>query len=61
MRGSLALVMLRASAAVWLLAYIDGVISDPLARPQIDFDPHSAIAPAVHGILVSDHQRVRLP
>lgn len=37
--------------ARWLLAYIDGTISDQLARPAPDFDPRAALAPAIHGIL----------
>lgn len=37
--------------ARWLMAYGDGVISDQLARPEPDFDPIAAIAPAVAGIL----------
>jgi AcrR family transcriptional regulator len=35
----------------WLLAYLDGVISDQLARPQTDFDPYAAMAPAIYGIV----------
>jgi DNA-binding transcriptional regulator YbjK len=37
--------------ARWLLAYIDGTISDQLARPAPDFDPRAALDPAIHGIL----------
>ena len=37
--------------ARWLMAYADGLISDQLARPEADFDPTAAIAPAVAGIL----------
>ena len=37
--------------ARWLMAYGDGLISDQLARPEADFDPTAAIAPAVAGIL----------
>src|SRR5664280_1782581 len=35
--------------ARWLLAYLDGIISDQLARPDPGFDPRAAFAPAVHG------------
>lgn len=34
----------------WLLAYIDGLIGDQLARPQGDFDPVAALSPGVFGI-----------
>lgn len=34
----------------WLLAYVDGLISDQLARPQADFDAVAALAPGVTGI-----------
>lgn len=34
----------------WLLAYIDGLIGDQLARPQSDFDPVAALSPGVVGI-----------
>ena len=37
----------------WLLAYIDGVIADQLARPDSDFDARAAIAPAIHGIVTT--------
>jgi len=37
--------------ARWLMAYGDGLISDQLARPEADFNPTAAIAPAVAGIL----------
>lgn len=37
--------------ARWLMAHGDGLISDQLARPEADFDPTAAIAPAVAGIL----------
>jgi AcrR family transcriptional regulator len=37
--------------ARWLMAYGDGLVSDQLARPEADFDPTAAIAPAVAGIL----------
>lgn len=37
----------------WLLAYIDGLISDQLARPQTAFDATAALAPAVHGIFAT--------
>ena len=36
-----------------LLAYVDGIIADQLARPESDFDAEAAIAPAIHGILAS--------
>ncbi len=39
--------------ARWLMAYADGLISDQLARPEVGFDPTTAIAPAVAGILHS--------
>jgi DNA-binding transcriptional regulator YbjK len=35
----------------WLLAYIDGLITDQLVRPESDFEPAAALAPAMHGIL----------
>lgn len=37
--------------ARWLLAYLDGVIADQLARPLPDLDPADALAPAVFGIV----------
>jgi hypothetical protein len=37
--------------ARWLLAYLDGVISDQLARPELDVDPFAALSPAVYGIV----------
>lgn len=37
--------------ARWLLAYIDGTISDQLAWPDPEFDPRAALAPAIHGIV----------
>ncbi len=37
----------------WLLAYMDGLITDQLVRPEPDFDPAAALSPAIHGILTS--------
>lgn len=36
-----------------LLAYLDGVIADQLARPEPEFDPVEAIRPAVRGIFAA--------
>lgn len=38
--------------ARWLLAYVDGVIADQLARPMPGFDAAAAIGPAVRGVLL---------
>lgn len=42
-----------AQPARWLLAYLDGLIGDQLARPDPAFDPARAIRPAVRGILAT--------
>lgn len=38
-------------SARWLLAYVDGLLSDQLARPDPDFDPAEALRPVVAALV----------